>query len=163
MSVHIDIPCINLPHQLMPTLWVACFNQSIRNLSNVPQTSAYRVLKISLIISELSWKSILSVELGFDTLHVVLQSMVDYPPYRLHQSVLGNQRLFRRGRCNSRPISTCDIGLLPPSILSLSQSYNYFSDTGVMAWSCAMLNGDASVFQVGRRLRWAFYKLCKVK
>ena len=149
MSVHIDIPCINLLHQLMPALWVACFNQSIRNLSNVPQTSAYRVLKISLIISELSWKSILSVELGFDTLRVVLQSMVDYPPYHVHRSDLGNQRLFRRGRC---PISTCDIGLLLPSILSLSQSYNYFSDTDIMAWSCAMLNGDASVFQVGRRL-----------
>ena len=60
----------------------------------------------------------------------------------------------RRGRCNSRPIiSTCDIGLLPPSILSLSQSYNYFRDTDIVAWSCAILNDDAWVFQVGRRKR----------
>ncbi len=44
---------------------------------------------------------------------------------------------IRRGGCNSRPTSTCDIALLPPSILSLSQSYNYFRDTDVVAWSCA--------------------------
>ena len=39
------------------------------------------------------------------------------------------------GMCSSRPISPCDIDLLRPSILPLSQSDNSLRDSGVIARS----------------------------